>query len=303
MYESKNPIDELVHLYADGAFNRRELFSRVARKTGSMAAAAAALSIYPEVQAAENPDVPEGVRTAETDPEIEARDVTFPGEAGILYGYLAVPKTAYSELQPGVMVIHENRGLTEHIKDVTRRAAKAGFVALSVDLLSRQGGIGQFPEPTQQTAAYNRTTQPERRADMLSALDYMKHLDMIVFDRIGVTGFCAGGGNVWDFIVNFEEVAAAVPFYGAAPLLEDVARIQTPVLAVYAERDFNFTQRILPTIDALSRARKPHGVIIYEGVGHAFHNDTGAAYNAEAAKDAWARTMAFFNKWLRRPRT
>ena len=302
MYESKDPIDELVHLYVDGAFNRRELFSRVARKTGGMAAAVAALSIYPEVQAAENPGVPDGVRTAETDPEIETRDVTFPGEAGILYGYLAVPKIAYSELQPGVMVIHENRGLTDHIKDVTRRAAKAGFVALSVDLLSRQGGISQFPEPTQQTAAYNRTTQPERRADMLSALDYMKHLDMIVFDRIGITGFCAGGGNVWDFIVNFEEVAAAVPFYGAAPLVDDVARIQTPVLAIHAERDFNFSQRILPIVDALSKARKPHGLFIYEAAGHGFHNDTGAAYNADAAKDAWARTIEFFNKWLRRPR-
>lgn len=301
MYESKDPIDELVHLYVDGAFNRRELFSRVARKTGSMAAAAAALSIYPEVQAAENPHVPDGVRTAEIDPDIEARDVTFPGEAGVLNGYLAIPKTAFSELQPGVLVIHENRGLTEHIRDVTRRAAKAGFVAVSVDLLSRQGGIAQFPEPTQQTAAYSRTTQPERRADLLSALDYMKHLDMIVFDRIGVTGFCAGGGNVWDFIVNFEEVAAAVPFYGASPALVDVARIQTPVLGIYAERDRGLTQAVLPVVDALSKAQKPHGLMIYEGVGHGFHNDTGAAYNGDAAKDAWARTIAFFNKWLRRP--
>jgi carboxymethylenebutenolidase len=303
MYESKDPIDELVHLYVDGAFNRRELFSRVARKTGGMAAAVAALSIYPEVQAAENPGVPDGVRMAESDPEIEVREVTFAGEASVLSGYLAVPKIAYSELQPGVMVIHENRGLTDHIKDVTRRAAKAGFVALSVDLLSRQGGIGQFPEPTQQTAAYNRTTQPERRADLLYALDYMKHLDMIVFDRIGVTGFCAGGGNVWDFIVNFPEVAAAVPFYGAAPALADVARIQTPVLAIHAERDFNLSQGILPIVDALSKARKPHGLLVYEGAGHGFHNDTGAAYNAEAAADAWAHTIAFFNKWLRRPRT
>jgi len=303
MYESKDPIDELVHLYVDGAFNRRELFSRVARKTGSMAAAAAALSVYPEVQAAENPNVPDGVRTTEIDPDINARDVTFPGEAGILYGYLAVPKIAYSELQPGVLVIHENRGLTEHIKDVTRRAAKAGFVALSVDLLSRQGGIGAFPEPTQQSAAYNRTTQAERRADMLYALDYMKHLDMIVYDRIGVTGFCAGGGNVWDFIVNFPEVAAAVPFYGAAPLLDDVAKIQTPVLAIHGDLDRNFSQRILPIVDALSKAQKRHGLMIYEGAAHGFHNDTGASYNAEAAADAWARTVAFFNKWLRRPRT
>lgn len=302
MYENKNPIAQLVHLYVDGAFSRRELVKRVTRHTGSAAAAVAALGGFEELRAEPPSEVPAGLRTAEVDPDIVAGDVNFPGEAGIVYGYSATPKRAYAELQPGLLIVHENRGLVEHIKDVTRRAAKAGFNALAVDLLSRQGGTAQFTEPTQQTAAYNRTTQPERRADLLAGLDYLKRLDTIVFDRIGITGFCAGGGNTWDFAVAFEEVGAAVPFYGTPPALEDLERLKVPVLAIYAERDRTLTQRLLPVADAMIRLQKPFGMAVYEGVGHAFHNDTGANYNAEAAADAWKRAMAFFDKWLRRPR-
>jgi carboxymethylenebutenolidase len=223
----------------------------------------------------------------------------MPGEAGQLFGYLALPKQARGELQPGVIVVHENRGLVDHIKDVTRRVAKAGFIGLSVDLLSRQGGIQQFPEPAQQTAAYNRTTQDQRRADLIATLDYMKRLDSIVFNRIGITGFCAGGGNVWDFAVNVPETAAAVPFYGTPAAVADVEKIRTPVLAVYAERDRNLTQAVLPVTDAMIRQQKTVGLLVYEGVGHAFHSDVSAAYNAVAAQDAWAQTIRFFNKWLR----
>jgi carboxymethylenebutenolidase len=302
MYENENPIAELVHLYLDGAFNRRELIRRVARKTGSVAAAMTALAVYPEVQAAEPAEVPPGVRTAEGDPEFEAMDVSFPGEGGTVYGYLAIPKTAQQELQPAVIVVHENRGLVEHIKDVTRRVAKAGFVGLAVDLLSRQGGTSQFAEPTQQTAAYNRTNQFERRADLLAGLDFLKYRDYVVFDRIGIVGFCAGGGNAWDFAVNFPEAGAAVPFYGAPPTLEEVERVRVPVLAIYAERDRTLTNRLFPVAQAMITQQKTFGMIVYEGAGHAFHNDTGAAYNAAAARDAWAQTIGFFNKWLRRPR-
>lgn len=299
MHESDHPIDNLVHLYVDGAFNRRQLIQRVVKRTGSVAAAMAALAGYEDVLAQQPTPVPPGIRVAENDPDIEVQDVLMPGEAGQLFGYLAIPKSARGELQPGILVVHENRGLVDHIKDVTRRVAKAGFIGLSVDLLSRQGGVGQFPEPTQQTAAYNRTTQEQRRADLLASLDYMKRLDSIVFNRIGITGFCAGGANTWDFVVNFPETAAAVPFYGAPPVLEDVEKIRTPVLAIYAERDRALTQRLLPVADSMIRLQKTFGMVVYEGVGHAFHNDTGAAYNATAAQDAWAQAMKFFNKWLR----
>jgi carboxymethylenebutenolidase len=194
--------------------------------------------------------------------------------------------------------------LVEHIRDVTRRVAKAGYVALGVDFLSRQGGTAQFTDPTQLAAAYNRTTPLERRADLISSLDYLKRQeDVVIHDRIGATGFCAGGGAVWDLITNVTELAAAVPFYGTSPLTaEEVARIQTPVLGIYADTDRNFTRNMQTTAGLLSLASKRYGLFVYEGVGHAFHNDTGANYNATAAVDAWARTLAFFNRWLRAPR-
>jgi carboxymethylenebutenolidase len=303
MYESKHPIDELVHLYVDGAFDRRELVQRVVRVTGSLTAAVAALAGFEELRAQPPSACPADVRVPADAADLEARDVEFAGPGGRMLGYLVKPKTL-TTAQPAVIVIHENRGLVEHIRDVTRRAARAGFVALGVDLLSRQGGTSQFTEPTQQTAAYNRTTPYERRSDLIAALDYLKGLDgQVIHDRVGLVGFCAGGGNVWDLIVNIEEIAAAVPFYGAPPTDAELLRIKTPVLGMYAERDRALTARIAPVMTSLLAQQKVFGLNVYEGVGHAFHNDTGAAYNAEAACDAWQKTISFFNKFLRAPRT
>lgn len=302
MYDIDNPIAKLVHLYVDGALSRRELVRRVARKTGGVAAAMAALAGFEDLRAQSTPVVPPNIRVPENDPDIEASDVSFPGEAGAVLGYLAIPRNARQGKHPAVLVVHENRGLVDHIKDVTRRVAKAGFVALGVDLLSRQGGTAQFTEATAQTAAYNRTNQFERRADLLSGLDYLKFREYVIHDRIGITGFCAGGQNTWDFAVAFEEVAAAVPFYGTPPALEDIPRIQSPVLAIYAERDRTLTGRLFPVAQAMITAQKTFGMIVYEGVGHAFHNDTGPNYNPDAAQDAWRQTIRFFEKWLRRPR-
>jgi carboxymethylenebutenolidase len=302
MLENKSPIAELVHHYIDGAMGRRELMERVIKLTGSMAAAVAALGSFEEMQAQSTP-VPDGIRTSENDPTLDARDVNFAGPEGRLFGYLASPRGPQFDYIPGVLVIHENRGLTDHIKDVTRRVAKAGFVALGVDLLSRQGGSAQFPDATALGAAYNRTLPLERRNDILYSLDWLKRQSNVIHDRIGMVGFCAGGGLTWDFVVNFPELAAAVPYYGTpVPTAEDVNRIQTPVLAIYAERDRALTQRVLPVADAMIARQKTFGMTVYEGVGHAFHNDTGAAYNATAATAAWAQTIAWFNKWLRAPR-
>lgn len=300
MYESNNPIDQLVHLYVDGAFDRRELVRRVARLTGSVAAAMTALAGFEELHAQTTPTAcPAGIKVPADAPDLIGRDVNFPGEGTSVQGYLVYPRTL-TDAQPGVIVIHENRGLVEHIRDVTRRVARAGYVALGVDLLSRQGGTSQFTDPTQQTAAYNRTTPYERRSDLIAALDYLKRQPQARYDRIGLIGFCAGGGNVWDLIANVDEFAAAVPFYGAPPTTDQLDRIQTPVLALYAERDRALTQRMLSTANDLLTRQKTLGMVVYEGVGHAFHNDTGAAYDATAACDAWSRTLAFYDKYLRR---
>ncbi len=270
---------------------------RVAKVTGSMAAALVALSGYEEMNAQATP-VPPGVRVAENDPDITARDVTYPGLDSNLFGYLAMPRNLRDQ-QPGVIVIHENRGLVEHIRDVTRRVAKAGYVALGVDLLSRQGGTAQFTEATQQTQAYGRTTVDGRRADLIASLDFLKRQDPVIHNRIGVVGFCAGGGNIWDLITNVSEIAAAVPFYGPPAPVANLSALATPVLCIYAERDRNLTQNMLNAAVGLSMQQKLYALRVYDGVGHAFHNDTGAAYNATAAAEAWAQTLTWFGRYLR----
>jgi carboxymethylenebutenolidase len=301
MYEDQGTIASLVHLYVDGAFSRRELIERVTKHTGSLAAAMAALGGFEIMRAQTAPACPDHARVPADAPDLEVYDVEFPGEAGTMFGHLAHPRrTNPDQNWPGVIVIHENRGLVEHIKDVTRRVARAGFVGLGVDLLSRQGGTAQFTEPTQQTAAYNRTTVDQRRADLIAALSYIKSLPVAQYDRIGTVGFCAGGANVWELAVHLEELAAAVPFYGAPPATAElIDRIKAPVLAIYAERDRNLTLRMAPVMTEMITRQKVFGMIVYEGAGHAFHNDTGAAYNPAAACDAWAQTIAWFNKHLR----
>ena len=286
----------------DGAFNRRELVSRVTKLLGSTAAAVTALSSFQEELQAQPPQAcPAGVQVPINAPDIVAQDIEFAGEASKIFAHFAYPRQMNGP-QPGLIIIHENRGLVEHIKDVCRRAARAGFIAIAPDLLSRQGGVQEFPEPMQQTAAYGRTTVEQRRADLISTLDYLKFSPLCQFDRIGATGFCAGGQNVWDLAVNLEELAVAVPFYGAPPVIEDIQRIQAPVLAIYADRDRALTARMAPVLTELLARQKRFGFSVFEGVGHAFVNDTGPNYNAMAACDAWSQAMTFCNRWLRAPR-
>lgn len=304
MYEEgQSKIEELVHLYVDGAFSRRELIARLARYTGGVAAAIATLNTFNIAHAEETgASCPASASVAADAPDLNIYDVAFPGEAGDVFGHLAYPRTDEQQSWPGVVVVHENRGLVEHIRDVTRRMARGGFVALGVDLLSRQGGTGQFTDPSQQAAAYSRTTQPERRSDLISGFNYLRTLGFVREARIGVVGFCAGGGNVWDLAVNLPELTAAVAFYGTpVPTEEQIPSIKAPVLGIYAELDRALTTRMAPVMTAMITQQKTFGFHIYQGVGHAFHNDTGPAYNATASCDAWSRTLAWFNKFLPPP--
>jgi carboxymethylenebutenolidase len=297
--ENEGPIDSLVHLYVDGAFTRRDLIRRVAQYTGSIAAALTVLRGYDVFAQASTP-CPASVQVPADAPDLITQDVTYPGEAGDLFGYLAYPRDAGPDPLPGVIVIHENRGLVDHIKDVTRRAARAGFVALGPDLLSRQGGTAQFTDPTAQAAAYNRTAVDERLADLISSLSFLKSQPNVIFDRIGGVGFCAGGGNLWNLALNAQELKAVVPFYGTpVPTTDQIQSLATPVLAIYAELDRNLTTQMGGVMNGMLAQQKTLGFVVYQGANHAFHNDTGAAYNAAAACDAWARTVAWFNKYLR----
>jgi carboxymethylenebutenolidase len=314
--DDRSHIEELAHLYVDGAFDRRELLRRVASVTGSIAAATVALEsigVAAERQDAKggadrgrgNDDdqcgCPEDVRVPEDARDLEVMQVEFPGEAGVIFAHRARPRQRGRRKQdeplPGILVIHENRGLNEHIRDVTRRAARAGFVALGIDLLSRLGGTPSDPEEA--LRLYQQTTPEGRLADMLSALAYLHGLDIANGDKLGAVGFCAGGGNVWNLALNTGLLSAAVAYYGApVPPLDALANLRPPVLAIYAELDRNLTRGVLPVILRLEELQKPFGFHIYEGTRHAFHNDTGANYDRLAACDAWNKTTAFFGKHL-----
>jgi carboxymethylenebutenolidase len=295
----RSHIEELAHLYVDGAFDRRELLKRVAGVTGSLAAATLALEsvgLSAHTEDEEPCNCPEDVTVPENAEDLEViHSVEFPGNAGTIFAHQARPID--SAPLPGILVIHENRGLNNHIRDVTRRAARAGFVAVGIDLLSRFGGTPDDPEKA--LMLYQQTKPEDRLADMLSALAYLRTLDTVQKDKLGAVGFCAGGGNCWNLALDNNLLSAAVVFYGApVPALDRLPNLAPPVLAIYAELDRNLTRLVLPAITRLEELQKPFGFHIYEGTKHAFHNDTGANYNRLAACDAWSQTTAFFRKHL-----
>jgi carboxymethylenebutenolidase len=303
-------IERLIHEYVDGALNRRHLLRRLARLAGGAAAAAAVLETAGLAQVRPPADASD-VRVSENDPAIEWRDVSFPGQAGQVQGLLASPRPflmsprgqrpGVTGPQPAVLVIHENRGLSEHIRDVTRRVAKAGFVALGIDLLSRQGGTKAFADDTVRGQAYGRTLQSERHEDMVSGVEYLKKQENVVADRIGAIGFCAGGGNIYYSVYNGLALQAAVPFYGTPPSPLP-AGVITPLLGIYSENDRAQAGRIAELSGSLVAARVTFGIHVYKGTNHAFFNDTGNVYDRAAAIDAWARAIDFLDAHLRAPR-
>jgi carboxymethylenebutenolidase len=294
-----DPVEDLVHLYVDGAFDRRELLRRVAKITGSAATAAVAVAALApqEVQA----ECADDLRVPEDAPDVESILAEYPGEAGRVYGYLSLPRREFTAQMPAVVVIHENRGLTDHIKDVNRRIARAGFVGLAVDLLSRQGGTHSFADPAQQAAAYRNVTAQIALEDTKASIAFLRTLGIVRADRIGAVGFCAGGGNVWSLAANQPDLNAAVVYYGAPARAEQIENIQAAMLLHYAETDRGLTAQMAPALTALLDRRKTFALHVYEGVGHAFNNDTGAAFNRTAACEAWNKTLDFFNRHLRKP--
>ena len=297
--DERSHIEELAHLYVDGAFDRRELIKRVARVTGGLAAAAVALEsigIHAQTEDVELCTCPDDVRVPEEAHDLEVtHQVEFPGEAGPIFAHQARPVDAPP--LPGILVIHENRGLNEHIRDVTRRAARAGFVGVGIDLLSRFGGTPDDPEEA--LRLYQQTRPEGRLADMLSAIDYLRSLDVVQGTVLAAVGFCAGGGNCWNLALNTDALSGAVVFYGApVPPVEQLDALISPVLAIYAELDRTLTRSVLPVVSRLEDLQKPFGFHDYEGTNHAFHNDTGAHYQHIAACDAWCKTVAFFRNHL-----
>ena len=230
-------------------------------------------------------------------PLIEAGPVEFATAATTMIGYLSRPKDGGPN--PAVLVIHENRGMQPHFADVTRRYALQGYTALSVDLLSRSGGTAAFADSDQARGALREITQDELLADLNASVDYLQTHSHVRPDRIGVTGFCFGGGMTWLVSVRNSEIAAAAPFYGSAPPLDEVANLRAPVLAIYAGDDDRINSGLPDLEAAMQQHGKDYRVISYSGARHAFFNDTGQRYHQDAATAAWREVLGFFDEHLK----
>lgn len=300
-------LDEWTEDYREGHLARREFLRRIVIFSGGAAAGVSTLASLgipasaEEMAAAARAPVPLRAQTAAVtvpadDPAIEARAVSFPLGETAVQAYLALPKQ--KPKASGLIIVHENRGLVEHFKDVARRLAKAGYAALSPDLLSPQGGTDKFTDSAQAATVLFQTPPAQHVAVLNAGVRYLQGVPAVRADRVGTMGFCFGGGMVWRLATQNPDLRAAVPFYGPNPPLEDVAKIRAAVLAFYGATDSFVNPGIAAMREALDRAHVTYEMKIYDGAGHAFFNDTGAGYAAAAAKDAWTRTLAWFARWL-----
>jgi carboxymethylenebutenolidase len=274
-------IITLFDSFTHGGMNRRQFMDRLKMLAGSTAAAAALLPILENNYA--HADM-----VAESDDRITGETLPFDGGSG----YFVKPKAEGK--YPGVLVIHENRGLNPHIKDVTRRMALEGFAALAPDYLS---GLGGTPEDADKARDMIGTLKPEVIvATSMSALAAVKS-NATTNGKSGAMGFCWGGGAVNTLAVADPGLSAGVAYYGMQPAAGDVPKITAPLLLHYAGLDERIDAGIPAFEAALKAANKTYELHMYEGVNHAFNNDTNAArYNKEAADLAWKRTVDFLKK-------
>ncbi len=228
---------------------------------------------------------------------VTTTEVKFAGPGSDLVGTLSRP-TDTSKSYPGVFVIHENRGLTDHIKDVAKRYAGQGFVALAIDLVSRKGGSTADTTANMAALAGANVNIEDLVADTKAYATYLQGLDGVRKNGVGVTGFCFGGGYAFEAAIAAPEVVAAVPYYGICRLMEQLASTKAAVMVMYGANDARVTAQAEQVRAQLAKTGRPNEVRIYEGANHAFFNDTGANYNATVAADAWPRTLDWFRAHL-----
>jgi carboxymethylenebutenolidase len=225
--------------------------------------------------------------------------ITYPRPGSQTPGIAYLSRPRGGGPYPGVVVIHENRGLLEHFKDVTRRFAKIGYVALAVDLASPSGGTARFTDLAQVSALLGQTPPDQLVAQLNDAAAHLQGLQYVRRDRIGALGWCFGGGMTWRFATRNADLKAVAPFYGSNPPIEDVARIKAAVLAVYGGEDTRINEGIPAVREAMQKASVTFEIHVYPGAQHAFFNDTGERYKKDAADDAWRRVVAWFDRYLK----
>jgi carboxymethylenebutenolidase len=295
-------VGEVTEDFVDGLLNRREALRRLTLLGLSVSSATALLAACGDgggaptggaaSPAEATPAAPTTTpgRTSSTKP---GEPVRFAGPAGELQGAWAEA----SDPQGALLVIHENRGLTPHFFDLVGRFAGASYSALCVDLLSAQGGTASLGDPAAAPTTLANTPPEQLVADLQAGIG---ELEKRVSDaKVGAVGFCFGGGITWNLLQAGEQrLAAAIPFYGPAPENPDFSRAKAAVLAIYGEQDERVNASRERAEAALKAAGLTYEVRTFAGAGHAFFNDTGPRYNAEAAQQAWQDMLDWFNQHL-----
>ena len=279
---------ELYDYYAHGKINRREFLDRAA----VFALGTTALSLLTAL----SPDYALAEQVSFTDPDIVADYILYPSPKGNgqVRGYLVRPAKATGKL-PAVVVVHENRGLNPYIEDVARRLGKAGFIALAPDGLTSVGG---YPGNDEQGLALQQKVDPTKLMnDFFAAVEWLMHHDAST-GKVGITGFCYGGGVANAAAVAYPELGAAVSFYGRQAAADEVSRIQAPLMLQYAGLDTRINEGWPVFEQALKANAKNYAGHVYPGVNHGFHNDSTPRYDEAAATLAWSRTLDWFGKYL-----
>jgi carboxymethylenebutenolidase len=288
--------------YADGLISRREALRRLglmgmsAVAASSLLAACAGEDEEPEARATATATASATAPGATEDPNagaVAAEDITFSGPAGNLLAKYAAAEDA----KGAVLVIHENRGLTDHFGMVAGRLARDGYSAMALDLLSREGGTAALNDDAKAMAALSGASPDRFVADMKAGLDELARRNSGA--KLGIMGFCFGGGQVWSLLHAGEpRLAAAAPFYGTPPENPDFSKSEAAVLAVYGANDARVTGTRPAAEEALKAAGLEHKILVFEGADHAFFNDTGQRYNPQAASEAYRELIDWFGRHL-----
>jgi len=283
----------LMDSYRAGTITRREFLRRAMLWTGSMAVASSLLdSLSPTAVHAANQVDP-------NDPALISTDVKYAADDGAsINAYVTRPKG--DGRRPAVIVVSDNTALDDHNRDVGRRLAKAGYVAIVPDVVSRVGGTSSFASREEVAKAINQLSDDNVMKDLMGAQNYIKSQSFVQANKIGVVGFCWGGGKAFLFTTQNKDLAAAVIYYGPIPKdLDAVKNITAPVLGNYGELDKPISSQVPRLAEEMKKNGKSYDYKIYPDAPHAFNSDVREdRYRPEAAKDAWGRTLEFFKKNL-----